>query len=110
MAQAEQRLARIDQAPRVARIDRLEGQLTFLAQGQHTVRRLIDLATERLETAWDDLTPGDIGELESWLVSRSDAARGEVQIRWVFVRGVFAAIREAHGPADPSPAAAGASF
>ena len=42
--------------PRLAPIDRLEGQLTFLTQGQYTVRRLINLATERLE---------DIGELES---------------------------------------------
>jgi hypothetical protein len=49
----------------VAPIDPLEGQLTFLTQGQHTVRRLIDLATERLEIAWDDLTPEDIGELEA---------------------------------------------
>jgi hypothetical protein len=88
---------------RVAPIDYLKGQLTLLTQGQHTVRRLIDLVRERLETTWDELRSEDVGELESWLTRRSsNAARGEAQIRWGFVRGVFAAIREA-GPLTPRP-------
>jgi hypothetical protein len=86
---------------RVAPIDYLKGQLTFLTQGQHTVRRLIDLVRERLETTWDELRSEDIGELEGWLRRRSsNAARGEAQIRWGFVRGVFTAIREARQPTN----------
>jgi hypothetical protein len=82
----------------VAAVEHLKYQLTGLAEGQHTLHRLIDIAKERVETAWDGLTPEDIGALDSWLSSRAGVTKGEARLRWGFVRGVFDTVREERGP------------
>jgi hypothetical protein len=84
----------------VAAVEHLKYQLTGLADGQHTLHRLIDIAKERVETAWDGLTPQDIGALDSWLNSRAGVAKGEARLRWGFIRGVFDTVREERGAAD----------
>jgi hypothetical protein len=81
----------------MATIEFLKYQLPRLAEGQNTLQRLIDISKDRLETAWDALTPQDITELDSWLSSRVGATKGEARLRWGFVRGVFDTVREARG-------------
>jgi len=81
----------------MATVDHLKYQLMGLAEGTHTLDRLIDIAKERVETAWAGLRPEDINELDSWLTSRGGLTRGEARLRWRFVRGVFATVRDARG-------------
>jgi hypothetical protein len=78
-------------------VDHLEFQLARFSEGQYTLDRLIDLSKDRLESAWDELTRQDVGDLDSWL-SDKIRADGEARLRWGFVRGIFEAIREVRGP------------
>jgi hypothetical protein len=81
----------------MAVVEHLKYQLTGLAKGQYTLSRSIDLAKDLIETAWNELTPQDIGELDSWLKTQVRATKGEVHLRWGFVCGVFDIVREAGG-------------
>jgi hypothetical protein len=77
-------------------IDGLMYQLPRLAEG--ALQRLIDVTKDRLKTAFNDLTPQEVFELDSWLGTRVRAAQGEARLRWGFVRGVFNTVRQAHEP------------
>jgi hypothetical protein len=68
---------------RMAVVEHLKYQLTGLAEGQYTLSRSIDLAKDLIETTWNELTPQDIGELDSWLKNQVRATKGEVHLRWV---------------------------
>jgi hypothetical protein len=81
----------------MAAVEHLKYQLSRLAESRCTLSRLIDLANERHETAWNELTPQDIGELDGWLRSQITATKGETHLRWGFVQGVFDTVREAGG-------------
>lgn len=81
----------------MATVEHLKYQLTGLVEGKHTFHRLIDIAKERVQTAWAGLTPEDINKLNSWLSSRGGSTMGEARLRWRFVRGVFATVREERG-------------
>jgi hypothetical protein len=99
---------RIDPTPitlrsRLSAMDQLKDQLTSLAQGRHTVNRFIDLAKDRLETAWDELRPEETGELGIWLSSRIQAGTGTAKIKWDLIRGVFEAVRDARVPTLSTP-------
>jgi hypothetical protein len=62
---------------RMAVVEHLKYQLTGLAEGQYTLSRSIDLAKDLIETAWNELTPQDIGELDSWLKTQVRATRAK---------------------------------
>jgi hypothetical protein len=95
---------------RTATLERLKYQLLRLAEGQYTLQRLSDVSRDRLETAWDELTPQDFSELDKWLRSRVGATKQEACVKWAFVRDVFDTVREEHGPADALPERAQPSF
>jgi hypothetical protein len=82
---------------RMAAIDHLKYQLPRFAEGQYTLQRMIDVARDRLEANWEELTSQDINELENWLGGRVRSAKGEARLRWGYVRGIFDTVREERG-------------
>lgn len=77
--------------------EHLKYQLTGLTGSQYTPHRLIDIAKERVETAWGGLKAQDITDLDNWLASRTGSATGEERLRWGFVRGIFESVRAQSG-------------
>jgi hypothetical protein len=55
-------------------IDQLKDQLNPLVGSEYVVRRLVELADAKLDAMWDELTPGEISELDSWLGNQLDRA------------------------------------
>ena len=80
---------------RIATLEHLKYQLSRLVESPYTLQRLIHASRDRFESAWNDLTPDDIGELNSWLNSRAEAAKGEARVKWGIVASVFWGVREA---------------
>jgi len=89
-----QRSAARSQSARPTVLDQLKDQLTVLATGCSTIQRLIRLAKGQLQTDWDDLTFGQIGELGEWMDGRKKANRAGASIRWTIIRDVFSCQRE----------------
>jgi hypothetical protein len=77
----------------------LKDQLPRLAEGRYSLQRLTDLTRDRLETAWDEMTPEEVCELDAWLGNRVRATEGEARLKWGFVRDVFDTVREVCGNA-----------
>jgi hypothetical protein len=85
-----------EQSSRPTVLNHLKDRLTFLANGCHTVQRLMSLTRGHLRADWDELTFEQIDELGKWLDGRIRANRAEASIRWTIIRDVFVFQRDAN--------------
>lgn len=74
--------------------------LCALIGADYTTPRLTQLTRQRIEAVWNDLSPKQISELDTWLLDQQLAAQGRAQIEWTYIRATFTSILQAGGPWD----------